>query len=129
MQPSSLALYPLILGALTITMPALAETDPLAVRRALNLARNSAVAVNGGLRLYHPAGCMFGDTRDNPCLTRRDSDGIEFQFRGGPPGWEVLELPATVESTVMISPDGGTVLEADHKEIGLPPSTNAESDQ
>ena len=55
-QPSSLALYTLILGALTITMPAPAETDPLAARRALNLARTRAVAVDGGLRLYRAAG-------------------------------------------------------------------------
>ena len=62
MQPSSLALYPLILGALTITMPALAETDPLATRRA-SPRRNSAVAVNVG-----------GSTLQAACLaTQRQS--------------------------------------------------------
>ena len=118
MHPSSLAWLPLISGVLMVTSPAMAQEDPLAAKRAINLARNSAAAANGGLRLYHPASCMFKDPTDNPCLAQRDSAGFEFQFQGGPPGWEVLGLPATVESIVMIAPDGQTVIQELHQEIG-----------
>ena len=86
MHPSSLAWLPLISGVLMMTSPAMAQEDPLAAKRAINLARNSAAAANGGLRLYHPASCMFKDPTDNPCLVQRDSAGFEFQFQGGPPG-------------------------------------------
>ena len=118
MHPSSLAWLPLISWALMMTSPAMAQEDPLAAKRAINLARNSAAAANGGLRLYHPASCMFKDPTDNPCLVQRDSAGFEFQFQGGPPGWEVLGLPATVESTLLIGPDGQSVIQELHQEVG-----------
>ena len=118
MHPSSLAWLPLIYGLLMVTAPAVAQEDPLAAKRAINLARNSAAAANGGLRLYHPASCMFKDPTDNPCLAQRDSAGFEFQFQGGPPGWEVLGLPATVESTILIGPNGQSVIQELHQEIG-----------
>ena len=115
MHPSSLAWLHLISGALLITSPVLAQEHSLAARRAINLARGSAVAANGGLSLYHPASCMFKDPRNNPCLVRQDANGFEFQFQGGPPGWEVLGLPATVRSTVLIAPDGQRVIQGVHR--------------
>ena len=118
MLPSSLAGLALIFGGLIVTSSAMAQEDPLAARRAINHARNSAALANGGLRKYHPAGCMFKDTTDNPCLAQQDANGFQFKFQGGPPGWEVLGLPATVESTVLISPDGQTVIQELHQEIG-----------
>ena len=117
---SSLALLPLIsaLGAAVLTSAALAQQDPMAPKRAINLARGAAAAANGGLRSYHPANCMFADPTGNPCLTKRDDSGFQFEFQGGPPGWEVLGLPATLDSTVLIAPDGRSVVDESHQEIG-----------
>ena len=123
----------LLLGALAVAthfQPALAQQEarelvPTASKRAINLARGTAAKSNGGLRLYHPARCMYGNPTNNPCLTKRDANGFEFRFPGGPPGWEVLGLPASVESTVLIAPDGRSVIAESHKDIGevtFPPS-------
>ena len=118
MHLAPLAWLALISRGLMVTSPAMAKEDPLAAKRAINHARNSAAVANGGLRLYHPARCMFKDPTDNPCLAQRDANGFEFQFQGGPPGWEALGLPATVQSTVLISPDGQTLIRELHLEIG-----------
>ena len=103
------------------------ELVPTASKRAINLARGTAAKSNGGLRLYHPARCMYGNPTNNPCLTKRDANGFEFRFPGGPPGWEVLGLPPTVESIVLIAPDGRSVIAESHEDIGeisLPPLPN-----
>ena len=125
----------LLLGALAVAthfQPALAQQEarelvPTASKRAINLARGTAAKSNGGLRLYHPARCMYGNPTNNPCLTKRDASGYEFRFMGGPPGWQVLGLPPSVESTVLIAPDGRSVIGESHKDIGevsSPPSPN-----
>lgn len=86
-------------------------------KRAINLARGIGAAANGGLRLYHPARCMYMAPTNNPCLTKRDASGFEFRFRGGPPGWEVLGLHPTVESIVLIAPNGRSVITESHEDI------------
>ena len=100
------------------------ELVPTSSKRAINLARGTATKSNGGLRLYHPARCMHENPTNNPCLTKRDANGFEFRFMGGPPGWEVLGLPPTVESIVLIAPNGRSVIAESHEEISrrsLPP--------
>ena len=63
-----------------------------------------------------PAACL--KTRPTtPCLAQQDGNGFEFKFQGGPPGWEVLGLPATVESMVLVSPDGKSVIQELHQAI------------
>ena len=54
--------------------------------RAINLARNTAVAENGGLSVYRPQPCMF-QTSDGggDCLVNQDDNGYTFQFLGGAP--------------------------------------------
>ena len=122
----------LLLGALVVgahAQPAMAQEEarelvPTASKRAINLARGTAAAANGGLRLYHPARCMYVSPTKNPCLIHRDAIGLTFRFLGGPPGWEVLGLSPTVESIVVIAPDGKSVITESHQEIGevsLPP--------
>lgn len=87
-------------------------TDPLAGRRAINLARNTAVALNGGLGQYRPGSCMFASANNNPCITRADASGIVFTIPGGPPGWEQSgEQPSSI-TTVVVAPDGRSVLES-----------------
>ena len=73
--------------------------------------------MGGGLRLYHPARCIYGNPKNNPCLTKRDASGFEFRFMGGPPGWEVLGLPPTVESIVLIAPNGRSVIAESYQDI------------
>ena len=120
MQLASLRLLPLIAGSLMLLPHAIAQEDPLAARRAINFARDSAVEANGGLRLYHPASCMFKDPTNNPCLVKRDANGFKFQFQGGPAGWEVLGLPATVESTVLVAPNGEAAIKERHQVLCNP---------
>lgn len=92
--------------------PSTTTMDPLAARRAINLARGTAVSLNGGLSQYRPGACMFASTKDNPCITRADSEGIEFTIPGGPPGWEQNgDGPSTI-TVVVISADGRSVLES-----------------
>ena len=86
-------------------------------KRAINLARGIGAAANGGLRLYHPARCMYMAPTNNPCLTKSDPNGFEFRFLGGPPGWEVLGLHPTVESIVLIAPNGRSVITESHEDI------------
>ena len=47
--------------------------------RAINLARNTAVAKNGGLNVYRPQPCMF-QTSDGggDCLVNQDKNGYTF---------------------------------------------------
>ena len=121
-----------LLGALVVVAhakPAMAQQEtrelvPTASKRAINLARGTAAKSNGGLRLYHPARCMYRNPTNNPCLAKRDAGGFEFRFLGGPPGWEVLGLPPTVESIVLIAPNGRSVIAESHEainEVSLPP--------
>ena len=121
----------LLIGTLLVTahtMPAMVRTEarelvPTASKRAINLARGAATASNGGLRIYHPARCMYLNPTNNPCLTKRDAGGYEFRFQGGPPGWEVIGIPPSVNSIVLIAPDGRSVIAESHekiKEVSLP---------
>jgi len=86
-----------------------ASLDPaMAGLRAANVARKHAERLNGGLGVYRPQACMYSN-RGAACLIRRDSEGFLFRFLGGPPGWQQLSLPASVETEILISPDGTQV--------------------
>ena len=93
--------------------PSSPPSDPLAAKRALNLARGTAVALNGGLSQYRPSSCMFRTAAGNPCITRADHSGIEFTIPGGQPGWEESGEQPTILTVVLISPDGRAVLGSD----------------
>ena len=92
--------------------PSETTIEPLAARRAINLARGTAVSLNGGLGQYRPGTCMFASAMGNPCITRSDSQGIEFTIPGGPPGWEQNDEEPSVVTVVVIAPDGRSVLES-----------------
>jgi len=91
--------------------PALAQAaGPHGAVRALNLARQTAVQLNGGLGRYHPAACMFQSAdADNPCLIARTAKGYTFRFQGGSPGWQTLGQPPTLETEIQVAPDGRSV--------------------
>ena len=78
--------------------------------RAANLARMRAELINGGLSAYRAAACMF-QRSGGPCLVSSGSDGMLFRFYGGPPGAEQLGQPPTVETEILIAPDGRSVVE------------------
>lgn len=105
----------LLLGCgslLLLSLPASAQQDgvPFNAIRALNLARNTGVNLNGGLTVYRPDACMFTTSApENPCLLQRNEQGFLFRFLGGPPGWQVLNLPPTRETELLIAPDGRSV--------------------
>jgi hypothetical protein len=92
--------------------------DSQGLQRGLNLARDTAIRLNGGLSVYRPASCMYAGISDNPCLLRREERGFVFRFKGGAPGWEQLQLPPTTETEILVSRDGRTVVEVIYN--GLP---------
>jgi hypothetical protein len=77
--------------------------------RAVNLARMRAEIINGGLGVYRPALCMY-ERSGGDCLVRADAEGLLFRFYGGVPGWAQLGQPPTVETEILIAPDGRSVV-------------------
>lgn len=112
-RPARLAAAVLsVTGALLLGSPSRTQEAGLPFNevRALNLARNTGVILNGGLTVYHPAVCMFTTSAPgNPCIVSRGPDGFVFRFLGGPPGWQVENLPPTFETELLVAPDGRTV--------------------
>jgi hypothetical protein len=96
-------------------------TQPFSTLRAVNLARMRAESINGGLLVYRAQHCMFEDN-GGPCLISRDANGLLFRFLGGPPGWQEQNQPPTLETEILISPDGRQVLNVLYN--GKPRPTN-----
>ena len=92
--------------------PGLTQTVPASQVRAINLARNTAVAENGGLTVYRPQPCMFQTSSGGgDCLVSQDANGYTFQFLGGAPGWPEIGSAPTTETEIQIAPDGRSVNE------------------
>lgn len=115
-KPAFLGVALPLLSSLTVFAP-LALVAPLELRaaeiprtqeRAANLARMKAEALNGGLTKYRTAACMH-QLGGGSCMVRASSDGYRFQFLGGTPGWETMNRKPTVETQIMVSPDGTKV--------------------
>ena len=101
-----------ITGASVMTATPVFAQAPIPARqvRAINLARNTAVAENGGLTVYRPQPCMFQTSQGGgDCLITNDSTGYTFQFLGGSPGWPENGSDPTTETEIQIAPDGRTV--------------------
>lgn len=88
-----------------IVAPVSAQTISEAQMRAANMARMQAELLNGGLRQYSPADCMH-KSGGGDCLISETAEGYRFQFQGGAPGWAAMRKPATLETEVLVSPDG-----------------------
>jgi hypothetical protein len=84
--------------------------------RAISLARTHAIRLNGGPKVYEPAACMVAPVAasGNPCLIGADGSGYRFRFLGGPPGWELNGSAPTVETELLISADGRSVVEVSY---------------
>ena len=109
--------------AVVFTTSSLAQTISDEQMRAANLARMQAELINGGLGKYSPADCMhqagggsevgresgsgIGSGSGNRfCLVSSSPQGYRFRFLGGSPGWAARQERATIETVVLVSPDG-----------------------
>ncbi len=91
-------------------LPSQAQSGGSPSLRAVNMARMKAERLNGGLQVYRAAACMHQQAGGS-CLLRSATDGFVFRFYGGGPGWQQLGLPPTVETELLVAPDGRSVLE------------------
>ena len=92
---------------ISLVAPVLAQVSDTQLRAA-NLARMKAEELNGGLTKYFPANCMYAQGGGS-CMVQSNANGYLFQFLGGPPGWEGNKQAATVQTKMLIAPDGRTV--------------------
>ena len=108
---------PALLGVALPLLSTLTALAPLELRaaevprtqeKAANVARMKAEVLNGGLTKYRTAACMH-QLGGGSCMVRASSDGYRFQFLGGAPGWETMNRKPTVETQIMVSPDGTKV--------------------
>ncbi|WP_255003895.1 hypothetical protein [Cyanobium sp. HWJ4-Hawea] len=76
--------------------------------RAANLARMEAERINGGLSKYFPANCMY-QQGGGSCLQSLSDKGYLFNFLGGAPGWETNKQAATLQTQILVSPDGKSI--------------------
>ena len=54
---------------------------------------------------------MFTTSADtNPCLIRSDEKGFVYRFLGGPPGWQAEGQPPTLETEILVSPEGNELV-------------------
>ena len=104
----------LLSSALHIPSPASAQTDSMAPKRALNLARDTAIRMNGGLSNYRPGRCMYQGIANNPCLAERDATGFIFHFPGGQPGWQESGNPPSQVTVLRVAPDGRSITQTIH---------------
>lgn len=87
------------------------SVDPQAKTRATNLARNTAISLNGGLSKYVPDSCMFDSSQPvGNCLRVHDAYGFIFSFLGGEPGWQQLGIRPNTETVLHLSPSGKDVI-------------------
>ena len=109
-KPALLGVALPLLSTLTVFAPlALRAAEvPRTQEKAANVARMKAEALNGGLTKYRTAACMH-QLGGGSCMVRASSDGYRFQFLGGTPGWETMNRMPTVETQIMVSPDGTKV--------------------
>ena len=115
----------LLSSALHLPTPARAQTDAMAPKRALNLARDTAIRINGGLSNYRPGRCMYQGITNNPCLAQRDASGFIFHFPGGQPGWQESGTPPTQVTVLRVSPDGRAITQTIHNGSLAQPATTA----
>jgi hypothetical protein len=90
---------------LSTSVSASAQTISESQMRAANIARMQAALINGGGSQYLPASCIQqggGET----CMISNTADGFRFRFLGGGAGWAARREPATIETIILVSPDG-----------------------
>jgi len=115
MKLKNLALSIMLLSPIiAFSTPTRAQVDAMAPKRALNLARDTAIRMNGGLSKYRPGRCMYKGVSNNPCLAQRDGSGFIFHFPGGTPGWQESGTLPTKVTVLRVSPDGRMITQIIH---------------
>jgi hypothetical protein len=109
---SRLSVASLAMSTSLLAIPAQAEM-PVSQMRAANLARMEAERLNGGLSRYFTANCMH-QRGGGSCMVNSGPNGYLFDFLGGPPGWQVGQQQATVQTRILISPDGTQVVSVEY---------------
>ncbi len=89
-------------------LPSRSQTEGSSSLRAVNMARMSAERLNGGLQAYRAAACMHQQSGGS-CLIQSSSEGYVFRFYGGDPGWQQLGKLPTVETELLVAPDGRSI--------------------
>ena len=102
----------LALTASLMLSPAQAQMADSQIRAA-NLARMEAERINGGLSRYFTADCMH-QRGGGSCMVNSGPNGYLFDFLGGPPGWEVMKQSATLQTRILISPDGTRIVNVEY---------------
>jgi hypothetical protein len=105
------SLFSITALAVVFATSSLSQTISDQQMRAANIARMQAELINGGLGKYSPSDCMHqggvgGDMGNNQCLVSSSPQGYRFRFLGGIPGWAARRERASVETVVLVSPDG-----------------------
>lgn len=91
-----------------VSLPSRAQSDGPSSVRAVNIARMTAEKLNGGLQVYRAGACMHQQS-GGACLIRLSNDGYLFRFYGGGPGWQQLGQPPTLETEILVAPDGRSI--------------------
>jgi hypothetical protein len=106
----ALSVVALSLSALSLPLALAAQVqgDPNSSQRAANLARMKAEILNGGLGVYRAAPCMH-DQGGGECLVGRSGQGFTFRFYGGKPGWTQEGLAPTLETEILVAPNGRSI--------------------
>ena len=78
--------------------------------RAMNLARGTAVAENGGLSVYRPEPCMLQTSTGGGACFVSGGRGFTFNFLGGRPAWPEDGSQPTTETEIEIGPRGTEVV-------------------
>lgn len=118
----------LSVGALAVVLatgglgPLRAQEMGVPTVRATNMARMKAESLNGGLGVYRAAACMH-QQGGGRCLVRSTAKGFVFRFPGGPPGWQQMGTPPTVETEILVAPDARSIVEVIYN--GPPRSSDA----
>lgn len=107
-----------------LSVPAHAQSNGSSPLRAANMARMKAENLNGGLQVYRAAACMH-QQGGGPCLLKASAEGYLFRFYGGGPGWQQLGNPPTVETEILVAPDGRAIRRVVYN--GPPRSTTADT--
>ena len=105
---TGLATTSMALALAFVPAPLRAAEVSVSQQKAANVARIRAESLNGGLKRYVSAQCMH-ERGGGSCMVRANADGFRFEFLGGAPGWQTLSQKATVETKILVSPDGSKV--------------------
>ena len=99
------------LASILLVCPAIAQQVSKANVRALNTARMRAESINGGLSSYRASKCMYATGKGGGECLLNTSNGFLFVFDGGAPGWQEAGRLPTVETEILVSRDGASVVD------------------